>query len=139
MPGLIISSPDGAQRVRGIHGGRAEIRVKRLATGNMMYADFDAFEWARLPDGSAVGLHTHARTEELYFIVKGRARLVVGGEEYEVSPGDLMIMSHFGQHSIEPLPGEELEMIVVEALPPAIARALPFYEPTDVSGEEGTR
>jgi mannose-6-phosphate isomerase-like protein (cupin superfamily) len=137
MPGLIISSPDGAQRVRGIHGGQSEIRVKRLATGNMMYTDFDAFEWALLPAGSAVGLHTHARTEELYFIVKGRARLRVNEDEYEVGPGDLMLMSLFGQHSIEPLDGEALEMVVIEALPPRIANALPTYVPTDVSDGEG--
>jgi mannose-6-phosphate isomerase-like protein (cupin superfamily) len=139
MPGLIISDPGGAQRIRGLHGGRGELRVKRLATGNMMYTDFDAFEWAELPDGSAVGLHTHSRTEELYFIVKGRGRLRVNDQVYEVSPGDLMMMSLFGQHSIEPLDGEAIEMVVIEALPPKIARALPFYGPTDiVPGEEGS-
>jgi mannose-6-phosphate isomerase-like protein (cupin superfamily) len=132
VPGLIISDPGGAQRVRGLHGGRHELRVKRLATGNMMYTDFDAFEWAELPEGSAVGLHTHSRTEELYFILKGRGRLRVNGVEYEVSPGDLMLMSLFGQHSIEPIAGESIEMVVIEALPPRIAQALPFYEPTDI-------
>ena len=132
MPGLIISDPDGAQRVRGIHGGDGEIRVKRLATGNMMYADFDAFEWAEIPSGTGVGLHTHSRTEELYFILKGRAKLRLGDEVHEVSPGDLMLMSLFGRHSIEPFEGETLEMIVVEALPPRIAEALPVYKPTDV-------
>jgi mannose-6-phosphate isomerase-like protein (cupin superfamily) len=138
MPGLIISSPDGAQRVRGIHGGRSEILVKRLATGNMMYTDFDAFEWATLPPGTGVGLHTHSRTEELYFIVKGRAKLRVNDSQYEVGPGDLMMMSLFGRHSIEPLYGESLVMVVIEALPPRIANALPPYVPTDIpEGEEG--
>jgi mannose-6-phosphate isomerase-like protein (cupin superfamily) len=136
MPGLIISEPDGAQRVRGIHGGGGEIRVKRLATGNMMYTDFDAFEWAELPPGTGVGLHTHSRTEELYFILKGRGRLRVNDEVYEVAPGDLMMMSLFGQHSIEPLGDEAIEMVVVEALPPRIARALPLYEPTDLVEHE---
>lgn len=89
MPGLIIAGPEAPQRVRGIHGGRGEIYVKRLATGNMMYKDFDAFEWAELPENSAVGLHRHSRTEELYFIVKGKGRLRVDDNVYEISAGDL--------------------------------------------------
>ena len=47
-----------------------------------------------------------------------------------MGPGDLIMTPLNGRHGIENLGDEELEFIVVEALPPVIVEALPAYSPT---------
>ncbi len=69
---IFISDTGSPSQILGVHGGRGVLRWKRFVTGLMMSADWDSFEHNRLEPGAAVGEHVHSRTEEIYFIIRGR-------------------------------------------------------------------
>ena len=117
-------------QILGVHGGRGVLRWKRFVTGLMMSADGDSFEHNRLEPGAAVGEHVHSRTEEIYFIIRGRGLMHYGDDRFEVGPGDLIMTPLHGRHGIETIGDETLEFFVVEALPPEIVNALPAYSPS---------
>lgn len=127
---IIVSDTGCPSQIIGVHGGRGLMKWKRFVTGLMLHAHWDSFEHNRIEPGGAVGEHVHTRTEEIYFIVSGKGLMHYGDERFEVGPGDLIMTPLNGRHGIENIGDEELEFVVVEALPPAIVEALPAYSPT---------
>lgn len=130
MAGVIITAIDGLSRIRDIHGGTGEIRVKRLATGNMMYGDWDSFEYAELPPGTGAGKHVHTRTEELFFVLSGQAIIGLGDEKVEVGPGDVILTPFMGVQSVDAIGDEPYKMLIIEVLPPEIVQSLPSHSPS---------
>lgn len=130
MGGVIITATDGLQRIRDIHGGKGEIRVKRLATGNMMYGDWDSFEYAELPPGTGAGKHVHTRTEELFFVISGRALIGLGDETVEVGPGDVILTPYQGVQSVSAIGDTDYKMLIIEVLPPEVVERLPGHSPS---------
>jgi len=55
---------------------------------------------ARLPVGGSTTPHYHVRTEEIYYILRGRGRMRIGGETSEVGPGDAIAIPPGLQHEI---------------------------------------
>ena len=129
---LVLSDTGSPSAMHGLHGGRGVNHWKRFVTGLMLHADWDSFEHNTLEVGGLIGEHIHTRTEEIYFIVSGRARMWLDDEEREVGPGDLIMTPLNGRHSIENIGDTPMEFVVVEALPPSIVERLPGYRPTEV-------
>ena len=126
---LILSDTQHASRILGVHGGRGILHWKRLATGLMMHADWDSFEFCRLDPGAAVGEHVHSRTEEIYFIVDGHGLMHINQERAEVGKGDLIVTTLNTRHGIDNVGEGNLDFVVVEVLPPEIVSRLPGYSP----------
>ena len=55
---------------------------------------------ARLPAGASTQEHYHVRTEEIYYITHGTARLRIDGEIREVNPGDAIAIPPGCQHKL---------------------------------------
>lgn len=66
--------------------------------------------------------HYHPKAEETYYILKGAARMVVEGEEFELRPGDALLILPPEKHQIFNDSSEDLEFLVVCA---------PAWEPTN--------
>jgi mannose-6-phosphate isomerase-like protein (cupin superfamily) len=115
----------------GVHGGDGKLGWKRLGTGNMMSTAVDSFEIAEMPPGSRAGAHVHSRTEELFFVLSGRALIGLGDDLVEVSAGDAVLTGWQGLQSVEAIGDEPYRMLVVEALPPEVELALPRHRPTE--------
>ncbi len=126
---LILSDTMHASKILGVHGGKGILHWKRLATGLMMHADWDSFEFCRLEPGAAVGEHVHSRTEEIYFIVGGHGLMHINQERAEVGKGDLIVTTLNTRHGIDNTGDGDLEFVVVEVLPPEIVNRLPSYTP----------
>ena len=126
---MIVGNVDAPSEVRGVHGGESSIFWKRFATGNMVFSDLDAFEWARVPAGALIGEHTHSRTEEIYFVVRGRGEITIDGDTQAVGPADLILTPLNATHSFRVIGEDDVEIIVCEVLPPAIAALLPEHTP----------
>lgn len=126
---IIVSDTGSPSVISGIHGGRGDLRWKRFVTGLMLHGDWDSFEHNTLPIGGAVGEHVHTRTEEIYVIIRGTGLMHYNGGLHEVRAGDLIMTPLDGRHGIENIGDDELEFVVVEALPPRIVAALPAYSP----------
>lgn len=86
---------------------------------------------ARVPAGGCTQEHCHVQTEEIYFILAGRGRMRINGEERAVGPGDAIAIPPGQRHQItntsaEPLrllcccaPGYEHEDTILTDAPPS--------------------
>ncbi len=55
---------------------------------------------ARLPSGRSTTPHRHIKTEEIYYILEGRASMRVGNEVRAVGPGDAVAIPAGESHQI---------------------------------------
>lgn len=56
---------------------------------------------ATVPAGAATLLHRHRVTEELYHVSAGQGRMTLGEREFEVGPGDTVLIAPGTPHRIE--------------------------------------
>jgi mannose-6-phosphate isomerase-like protein (cupin superfamily) len=132
LDSLIIFSNDAPVEIHGGEGGSGPLFWKRFVGAPDMHADWESFEYARLPNGGVIGEHVHERTEEIYFVTKGKATMVLDDEPHVVGPGDLILTPLNGKHRAHVDQGDaEWEFIVAEVLPPEVLR--PDGDPAAVS------
>jgi mannose-6-phosphate isomerase-like protein (cupin superfamily) len=55
---------------------------------------------ATLPPGAETATHRHRRTEELYYVLRGRGIMTLGGQSRAVGPGDGVLIPPGTPHSI---------------------------------------
>lgn len=67
----------------------------------------------RLPFDDASPLHVHHSEDELFYILEGRMRFVVGGKRREVGPGEALLAPQGAPHSFRVLSAEGARMLVV--------------------------
>ena len=85
---------------------------------------------ARLKPGESTTHHYHVITEEIYFILQGRARMRVGAEFTEVKAGDAIAIPPGALHQIMALGSEQLRLLCC---------CVPPYEDEDTVLMEDTR
>jgi mannose-6-phosphate isomerase-like protein (cupin superfamily) len=66
---------------------------------------------ARLPPGAATTPHYHPRAEEIYYILSGRGRMQIHGEERDVQPGDAVAIPPGAVHTITNTGSETLSFL----------------------------
>jgi mannose-6-phosphate isomerase-like protein (cupin superfamily) len=128
---IISDAHEGLAKLVGVHGGAGALGWKRLGTGNMMASAVDSYEIAEMPPGSRAGRHLHSRTEELFFVLSGRAAIGLGEETVEVGPGDAILTGFHGIQSVDAIGEEPYRMLIIEALPPEIVAGLPDHRPSE--------
>ncbi len=72
---------------------------------------------ATLPPGAATEEHSHPRSEEIYYILRGRGRMTLGGKSREVAPGDGILIPPGTRHTIRNLGPERLVFLCCCAPP----------------------
>jgi mannose-6-phosphate isomerase-like protein (cupin superfamily) len=55
---------------------------------------------ARLHPGAATAAHYHPRTEEIYYLLAGRAAMTIDGTTQDVGPGDAIAIPPGAVHTI---------------------------------------
>lgn len=75
-----------------------------------------------IPPGCSSRPHYHPIAEETYYILAGRARIAVAGEEHFPTPGDAVLIMPTERHQIFSVGDVNMEFIVVCA---------PAWEPTN--------
>jgi mannose-6-phosphate isomerase-like protein (cupin superfamily) len=101
------------------------VTVLRLADGDRWsqsappWSALSAVGWFRL---SAAGYrfdrHFHD-CAEYWAVIEGRARVAVGGDEFDVGPGDLVCTPAGTEHDIVAVYGSDLALFFVEEAVPA--------------------
>lgn len=66
-----------------------------------------------LPPGAGIGPHAHEGEDEVWLVVKGRARVTDNGVTSEVGPGDAVITGRGQSHAIVNDGGEPFEAIAI--------------------------
>ena len=72
---------------------------------------------ASLPPGGATQRHYHKVSEEFYFLLEGRGRMEIDGEEREVAPGDAILIPAGAWHQIRADGAEGLRFLCCCAPP----------------------
>lgn len=56
---------------------------------------------ATLAAGGRTQLHRHRLSEEIYHVVAGRGRMILGGERFDIAPGDTVLIPPGTPHALE--------------------------------------
>ena len=115
---IIIFSADAPIEIHGGEGGSGPLYWKRLVGGVDLHGDWESFEYARVAAHGVIGEHVHWRTEELYYVTSGRARMYLDDVPHDIVPGDLILTPIDGKHRADAIGDEDFEFIVAEVLPP---------------------
>ena len=81
------------------------------------HTDVQSLAEATLEPDEATQRHYHARTEEIYFVLKGSGRMEVDGETQMVRPGDAVLIPAGAWHSLENNGTSELRILCCCAPP----------------------
>ena len=99
---------DGSEIRELMHPARHASRAQSLAE-------------ATIAPGAKTALHRHRVTEEIYHITRGRGRMTLGAETFDVAPGDTVCIPPGTPHCIENTGREAL--VILCACTPAYSDA----------------
>jgi len=122
--GLIVGDLAEPSIVYGVHGADGMSGWKCLARRTGLGGSWEAVEWAWVPPGGVSGEHLHTRTEEVYFILSGRAEILLDGVATEVGPGDLVLTGVGTTHGLRNIGDDDVTWLVIEMSSPETAAVL---------------
>ncbi|MEU9410983.1 cupin domain-containing protein [Streptomyces sp. NPDC048281] len=115
--GLIQNDTSGLAHTRCQVGGEGVCRWKMLMNGMHLEGEWNCVEYVVIEPGASVGEHVHMRTEEIYYIISGRAVVTMDGARIDARPGDLITTPIGSSHSIANHGDTDMEFFVTEVFP----------------------
>lgn len=109
-PGPVVIHPESGDRLPHIP---LTLRVSARQSGGA----FEVYE-SRRPDGPVVAPpppHVHREHDELFYVLAGRFRFVLGEGSEDVEAGALVVVPRGTRHGFTPEPGSRLLVITVPA------------------------
>ncbi len=74
--------------------------IRELAGRVSLPSVSQSFAEARVPPGGSTIHHHHVVAEEIYWFTAGSGRLLVGDEEFDVGPGDCVLIPPGTDHKL---------------------------------------
>lgn len=96
------------------HGGEGRIGFHRLLAAHQLASACNFVDYAVLPPGASIGVHTHGDDEELYLVLEGEGTMHLDGREFAVGPGSVVKNSIRGRHGLRNTGTVPLRLFVVE-------------------------
>jgi quercetin dioxygenase-like cupin family protein len=96
------------------HGGDGKILFHRPFDGDAFEGPWNFVDYAVLPPGSSIGLHSHGDNEELYLVLEGSGTMQLDGRELRVEKGSLVLNRRGGSHGLRNDGDVPLKLFVVE-------------------------
>ena len=87
------------------------VLVRPAVTGNT-HCEFCVTE---MKQGGGAGWDTHPGCEHVYYVMAGRARMCVEDEEFDLEPGDCLLMREGVRHKLDVVGTETLRVAVMFA------------------------
>jgi mannose-6-phosphate isomerase-like protein (cupin superfamily) len=115
--GPILNTTEGLGTMRALVGGEGTCWWKMLLYGMHLGYPWHTVEFVVIPPGASCGEHTHSDTEEIYFILSGRATMYLDGTPLEVAAGDLITTPIGSRHAIANHADQDMHLFVVEVFP----------------------
>lgn len=95
-----------------MRGGKDKVIIEHLWEKDELCGRARLFARITLPPGSSIGFHDHVEEAEVFFIIKGKARMRDQNHETVLKAGDSILTSEAG-HSVENEGNDPLEMLAV--------------------------
>ena len=115
--GPITNTTEGLGTTRELVGGEGVCHWKMLFYGMHLGHPWHTVEFVVIPPGASCGEHTHSETEEIYYLLSGRATMYLDGSPLEVFAGDLITTPIGSRHAIANHGDQDMQMFVVEVFP----------------------
>lgn len=96
-----------------MRGGNGEAVIKHIYKKDELKGNSRLCATITLEPGCSVGTHAHENEEEVYYILRGKGRVIDDGEPIEVNVGDAILTRDGASHSIENIGDETLEFMAV--------------------------
>lgn len=96
-----------------MRGGDGTVQIKHVFEKEELQGRCRLFAAITLEPGCSIGLHPHDEEEEVYFILRGRAKVVDDGKEQELRPGDAVLTGGGKSHAIANAGDEPVELVAV--------------------------
>jgi mannose-6-phosphate isomerase-like protein (cupin superfamily) len=96
---------------RQMRGGQGEVEILHIFRQEEMKGRCRLFALLRLGPGCSIGSHPHEQEEEVFYVLKGEARVAEGGRTHRLGPGDATLTGGGASHSIENTGTEPLEVL----------------------------
>ncbi|MBD0742684.1 cupin domain-containing protein [Streptomyces sp. CBMA152] len=111
---VIVADVHEPADVHGVHAAEGLSRWTCLARRTGLHGRWEAVEWAWLPPGGVSGEHRHSRTEELYFVLRGRGEITLDGRAHPVRPGTAVLTALGRRHALRNTGRRPLSWLVIE-------------------------
>ena len=95
----------------------AVLKKVMLRNHDLISGNLQMINWSTLLPGKTFRRHLHDNMEEVFIIVKGRAKIMVDAEMAEISDGDVVVIPVGSVHSMENLGQENVEFISLGIAP----------------------
>jgi len=96
------------------HHGDGNILFSRIFGTGEFQGPWNFVDYAVLPRGASIGVHTHGENEELYLVLEGEGLMHLDGREFRVRPGSVVINRPGGTHGLKNEGTTPLKLFVVE-------------------------
>ncbi|MFI9389015.1 cupin domain-containing protein [Kutzneria sp. NPDC052558] len=119
-----VGRADRPAEVHGVHGAAGVTNWTCFSRRAGLDGDWEAIEWASVPVGGVSGEHRHTRTEEIYFILSGRAEVRLDGEPHVLGPGGMVLTCVGSTHALHNVGDSRVDWLVIEMLSPDTATSV---------------
>ncbi len=100
------------------HEGRGEILFHRPFSAGDFSGPWNFVDYAVLPPGTSIGVHTHGANEELYVVLEGEGTMHLDDREFPVRAGSMVLNRPGGTHGLRNDGDAPLRLLVVEVAIP---------------------
>lgn len=87
--------------IKNMRGGKGEVEMKHIYKQDELTGKARIFAQITLNPGCSIGLHEHAKEEEIYYILEGSGVVDDNGQMREINTGDALLTGGGKVHSIE--------------------------------------
>lgn len=96
------------------HEGEGHIRFNRVFDEHAFRGPWNFVDYAVLPPGTSIGIHTHGENEELYLVLEGEGLMHLDGYEFPVKAGSVILNKPGGTHGLKNNGDKPLKIFVTE-------------------------
>jgi len=96
------------------HQGEGEILFHRVFPEEVFQGPVNFVDYAVLPPGTSIGVHTHGGNEEIYLVLEGEGEMHLDGEAFSVRPGHVILNRAGGTHGLRNTGDTVLKLYVIE-------------------------
>jgi len=96
------------------HDGQGKILFNRAFESKDFKGPWNFVDFAVLPPGASIGIHTHGANEELYLVLEGEGLMHLDGQEFPVKAGAAVLNKPGGTHGLRNEGPNDLKLFVVE-------------------------
>jgi len=109
----MVKKFDSLERIKRVDpiGGKGELESIHLLTPEEFKGKGRMFAHNYLKPGSSIGLHTHNKDFEIYYILNGEGIFVDNGKETKVSKGDVLITYDGESHALKNTGDVDIEFL----------------------------